>query len=130
MENEINFHPSSPIFRVSDLRASLTYYLDVLGFGLDWNYEGFFASVSRGPANLMLSENDQGKFGSWAYIGVGEVDRLHEEFSGRGAIIKLPPRNFSWAKEIHVADPDGNVLRFGSEPDESRPFDEWVSWYE
>jgi hypothetical protein len=28
----------------------------------------------------------------------------------------MPPTNFPWALEMHVEDPDGNVLRLGSEP--------------
>jgi len=31
----------------------------------------------------------------------------------------MEPTNFPWAKEMHVEDPDGNVIRFGSEPDEA-----------
>ena len=27
----------------------------------------------------------------------------------------MAPTNFSWALEMHVEDPDGNVLRLGSE---------------
>ncbi len=126
---EINFHPTSPILRVSDLEASLKYYVECLGFSIDWNHEGYFASVSRGPANIMLSENDQGVFGSWIYIGVGDVVRLHDELINAGAIVKLPPRNYPWGMEIHVADPNGNVIRFGSECDKTRDFDEWVAWY-
>ncbi|MBK7705389.1 MAG: VOC family protein [Acidobacteria bacterium] len=125
----MNFHSSSPILRVSDLVASLDYYNNILGFATDWGHESGFASVSRQAANLMLCENDQGNFGTWVYIGVGDVLRLHEELTAKGAIVKLPPTNYEWAMEIHVADPDGNVIRFGSEPDTSRPFDDWVTWY-
>ncbi len=128
--SEINFHPASPILRVSNLDASLKYYVECLGFSIDWNHEGFFASVSRGPANIMLSENDQGVFGSWIYIGVGDVARLHDELTNTGAIIKLAPKNYPWGMEIHVADTDGNVIRFGSDCDETRDFDDWVAWYE
>jgi catechol 2,3-dioxygenase-like lactoylglutathione lyase family enzyme len=126
---ELNFHLATAIFRVSRLAASLDYYLDALGFRLDWNHAARFASVSRGPANLMLSENDQGTFGSWVWVGVGDVVALYDEFRSSGAIIKLPPRNYPWAREIHVGDPDGNVIRFGSDPDETSGFDEWVEWY-
>jgi hypothetical protein len=35
------------------------------------------------------------------------------------------PANFPWALEMHVADPDGHVLRFGSEPILGRPFASW-----
>lgn len=127
--NEMNFHASTPILRVRSLDESLRYYNDLLGFATDWSFEGVMASVSRGAASIMLSENDQGQFGSWVYIGVGDVVRLHEEMVSKGAVIKLPPSNFSWAMEIHVSDPDGNVIRFGSDPDRSRPFDDWVAWY-
>jgi predicted enzyme related to lactoylglutathione lyase len=35
----------------------------------------------------------------------------------RGVKILLEPTNFPWALEFQVEDPDGNVLRFGSEPE-------------
>lgn len=128
-DSSINFHASSPILRVSDLARSLDYYNNALGFATDWGHESGFASVSRQAANILLCENDQGNPGTWVYIGVGDVVRLHEELAEKGAIIKLPPTNYPWAMEIHVADPDGNVIRFGSEPDTTRPFDDWVDWY-
>lgn len=127
--SEINFHASSPIFRVSNLAESLDYYVNKLGFSIDWTHESGMASVSRLAANLMLCENDQGNFGAWVYIGVGDAEKLHEELTANNAIIKLPPTNYAWAKEIHVADVDGNVLRFGSEQDFDEPFADWVFWY-
>lgn len=127
--DEINFHASSPIFRVSNLEKSVDYYVNNLGFSVDWQYENVMASVSRLHANLMLCENDQGNFGTWVYIGVGDAEKLHEELKSANAIIKLPPTNYTWALEIHVADLDGNVLRFGSEPNCDIPFSNWVFWY-
>jgi uncharacterized glyoxalase superfamily protein PhnB len=48
-----------------------------------------------------------------------DVDRLHADVVRRHAIIKMPPTNMPWGlREIHVADPDGNVMRFGSAIDE------------
>jgi len=45
----VNFEGGNPIFRVRDLAASITYYLQVLGFKLDWEYTpGGGACVSRG----------------------------------------------------------------------------------
>lgn len=29
-----------------------------------------------------------------------------------------PPTSYSWALEFQVEDPDGNVLRFGSDPED------------
>ena len=127
--SEINFHASSPILRVSNLAESIDYYVNKLGFAVDWQHENTMVSLSRGAANLMLCHNDQGNFGSWVYIGVGDAEELHEELTANGAIVKLPPTNYAWAKEIHVADLDGNILRFGSKHDSEMPFAEWLFWY-
>ena len=54
-----------------------------------------------------------------APLGSGSGSRMRKgsmKSTPRGAPIRLPPTNFSWALEIQVEDPDGNVLRFGSEP--------------
>jgi len=40
--------------------------------------------------------------------------------------VRQPPCNYPWALEIHVEDPDGHILRFGSEPLTDRPFDRWA----
>jgi predicted enzyme related to lactoylglutathione lyase len=47
---------------------------------------------------------------------VEDVEKLQEELKARGVTIRMPPTNFPWALEMHVEDPDGNVIRFGSEP--------------
>ena len=36
--------------------------------------------------------------------------------------IRLPPTNYFWALEMHTEDPDGNVLRLGSDPLSDQPF--------
>jgi predicted enzyme related to lactoylglutathione lyase len=124
--NTINFHHSSPIFRVDSLKRSLDYYTIQLGFMVDWIYEESFASVSRGQANIMLCQGDQGLGKAWIYIGVGDAELLYEEYNKSGAIIRQKPTNFSWALEIQVEDPDKNVIRFGSEPKRNMPFGPWM----
>lgn len=105
----------TPILRVADMTASRRYYLDVLGFKLDW--EGpEMASVSRDGCAIMLCEGHQGRTGAWVWVGVVDADVLYAAFVAANAIIRDPPQNFAWAYEFQVADPDGNVLRFGSEP--------------
>jgi len=44
------------------------------------------------------------------------VEKLYEEWKARGVEIRLPPTNYPWALEMQIQDPDGNVLRLGSEP--------------
>jgi uncharacterized glyoxalase superfamily protein PhnB len=64
----------------------------------------------------MLCEGEQGVPGVWLWIGVDDADAFFAEFSAKGAQIRSPPQNFSWAYEFEVEDPDGHVLRVGSEP--------------
>ena len=127
--SHIRFHPASPILRVHSLPSSIDYYVNVLGFGLDWLEPRVMASVSRGPANIMLCEGDQGHPGTWLWIGVGDIEPLFEEYQAKGAVIRHPPTNYYWAYEMQISDPDGHVLRFGSDPREGQPFGEWVDMH-
>ncbi len=87
------------------------------------------ASVSRDRASIMLCEGDQGNPGTWLWFGVNDADVLCDEYAAAGATIALPPTNYPWAYEFHAQDPDGHVLRFGSDPKADRPFSPWVCWY-
>ena len=119
-----HFEGATPILNVRDLDASLACYVDILGFKVDWRVP-YMVSVSRDRAHLMLCEGAQGHPGTWVWIGVSDAQRLHDVYRQAGAKVRLPPTNFPWALEIHVEDPDGHVLRMGSEPLEGVPFGEW-----
>ena len=106
------FAPTVPILRVADMAVAVKYYVEVLGFSnADWGHE-LFTSVNRDKAGIYLCQGGQGKPGTWVWIGVDDVDALHEEYAASGAKIQLPPNNYPWAYEMHVEDPDGHVLRF------------------
>jgi predicted enzyme related to lactoylglutathione lyase len=124
--NSTNFECASPILRVEDMALAVRYYVDVLGFkSAPWGNE-FFTSVNRDRAGIYLCKGSQGHVGAWAWVGVEDAAKLYDELKSKGAKIRNAPRNYPWAIEFHVEDPEGNVLRFGSEPDESRPWDEWA----
>jgi catechol 2,3-dioxygenase-like lactoylglutathione lyase family enzyme len=125
----VGFEGVNPILRVSNLAASVDYFVNVLGFKLDWQASTIFASVSRGRCGIFLSEGDQGHFGSWVWIGVQDVDRLYADYRARGAKIRYPPSNYSWACEMQVEDLDGNVLRMGSDTKPDEPFGEWLDMH-
>ena len=122
----VAFEGVTPILRVRDLAASVDHYVNVLGFEEDWREKGIFASVSRGRCTIFLCEGDQGNSGTWVWIGVGNVEVLFEDYKSRGAKIRQLPTNHPWALEMQVEDPDGHVLRFGSEPKADQPFGEWL----
>jgi uncharacterized glyoxalase superfamily protein PhnB len=105
-----------PILCVGNLARALAYYTEVLGFSAaPWRTD-VFTAVSIGERTIYLAERVQGTPGAWVWVGVGDVRPLHEHYLRRGARVRMPPTNYPWALEMQVEDPDGNVLRFGSDP--------------
>ncbi len=117
----MEFGPAAPIFCVANVVASVDYYVGKLGFKVNWQVDGF-ASVSRDKCTIFLCQQDQGHVGAWTWIGVTDADVLAAELTASGAAIRNPPTNYPWAYEMQVQDPDGNVLRFGSDPRKDEPF--------
>ena len=116
----------TPILRVDNLSASIAYYVNQLGFQLQWRSDPL-ASVVRDRASLMLSEGDQGNPGTWVWIAASHVDELYAELQARGARLRHPPTNYPWgSRECQVTDPDGHVLRFGAEVRPGEPMGEWL----
>ena len=126
---EVKFEGVVPILCVENLKRSIEYYVTVLGFKIDWNYERVIASVSRGGCGLFLSQGDQGHPGSWVWIGVDDVERLFDEYRARGARVRHPPTNYDWALEMQIEDLDGNVLRMGSDNRIDEPIGEWLDMH-
>lgn len=126
---KIEFGAVTPVLRVSDVKASRDYYVKTLGFKVNFEHEDYFVSVSRGRCTLFLSAGDQGHSGSWVWIDGKDVDVVYEEYRSSGAKIRHPPTNYPWALEMQVEDPDGNVLRIGSEQRKNEPEGEWLDMY-
>lgn len=113
----VGFECSTPILRVENMEASVRFYVEKLGFkNAPWGNNDF-TSVNRDRAGIYLCRGDQGRGGAWVWLGVDDARALHEELKARGVAIRMPPTNYSWALEFQVEDPDGNVLRLGSEPE-------------
>jgi catechol 2,3-dioxygenase-like lactoylglutathione lyase family enzyme len=124
VDSKTRFEHANPILRVASMAASVRYYVEVLGFrNAHWGTE-FFTTVNRDGAGIYLCQGNQGAPGTWVWVGVENVAALFEEYRASGAKIVLPPGNYPWAYEMHVEDPDGHVLRFGSEPRTDLPFAE------
>ena len=121
----IAFEGVTPILRVRTLSASIDYYVQKLGFKVDWQGP-IFAAVSRGGCHIFLSQGDQGHAGSWVWIGVEDADALFQEYQSSGAKVRHNPTNYEWAYEMQVEDPDGNVLRMGSDNKKDQPIGEWL----
>ena len=105
-----------PILSCSDLDRSLEYFKNALGFKVDWTHDGSFASVSRDDWKIYLHANLVGEARGMVWIGIEDIEGLYSEFASSGAHLKGDLIDNPWACELHVLDPDGNLLRFGGEP--------------
>jgi len=113
-----------PILFVRDVPASAAYFHRTLGFEIDFLYgePPFYGSVSRGEVCLHLRFVRQPNFTELAArevslilasVEVSDVRALFEEVERRGAEITQPPTKQAWGgTDLHVRDPDGNVISF------------------
>jgi predicted enzyme related to lactoylglutathione lyase len=106
-----------PIIRVENFKASQRYFVEQMGFTVAWDYGDppDFGAVKRGDFELFMCLRCQSTPGAWSMTFMKDVDPYHEELVRRGARIVMPPTDMPWGlREMHVADLDGNVIRFGS----------------
>jgi lactoylglutathione lyase len=120
-----------PFFMVSNLQASLRYYVDGLGFRMvhKWIDEGVlrWCWLELGSAALMLQEYRKEGRDSWVpegKVGVGvsvcfqceDALALYREFTSRGIQVRRPfVGNQMWVANTY--DPDGYHLSFESPTD-------------
>jgi predicted lactoylglutathione lyase len=113
-----------PVLPVRDLKRSIAFYTETLGFKLDWGgAEGdMVCSVSRDKRCIMLMQKEKTESPAWVWIGA-DVS-LFDLFRSKGVKVFQEPRNYSWAYEMKFADIDGNILWLGSDPKKDQPFED------
>lgn len=113
----MTFEKSITILYSSDLKKSLDYYINKLGFDEKWEWKDPppFGGVVKNDVEIFFCEKNMGHPGTWLCIVVDNVDAYYESIKEKGAIIVSPPENREWfMREMMVADPDGHVIRFGN----------------
>lgn len=118
----------SPSFIVENLKASVAFYVNKLGFkvrfiGPDDN--PFWAIVGREQISVFLKEiapdikpiphHTRHEWAPWdAYISAADPDALFEEYSSRAVVFHQPLRdNDDGLRGFEIKDADGYVLFFG-----------------
>ncbi|HWV53919.1 glyoxalase superfamily protein [Pseudorhodoplanes sp.] len=117
----ISFNPAIPVFRIFSEEKAREFYLDFLGFTVDWEHcfepdMPIYMQVSRGPVVLHLSEHHGDACpGSTAYVRMRGVREFHSEISAKGYRNLRPGvESPDWTDaEMTVTDPFGNRIRFG-----------------
>jgi catechol 2,3-dioxygenase-like lactoylglutathione lyase family enzyme len=114
-----------PVLHVSDVEASLRFYVDRLGFTSPWRYDedgkAYVAQVDRQGCALILAKTWPEKVGKGLMFislnveppsreaAVAALDALRAELEARGVAVK----DGSWGYRLLVVDdPDGNQLFF------------------
>ena len=113
-----------PQLRILSAERSLPFYVDGLGFSVDWQHQfepGFplFLQITREGQTLFLTEHrDDCEVGGAVYLIVPDVDECHRRFRANGVTPTEAPHDTPWgSREMSVTDPDGNRLRFATDAD-------------
>jgi len=118
-------HSAVPVISITDSTRSEDYYVQVLGFTRAFIHRSdpqrpdpCYIGIARDGVSIHLESFKRDRAGlTGSFFWVEDVDELHREISARGAIIQLPPTDQTWGtRELHVSDPDGNVLCFAMKP--------------
>lgn len=121
-----------PILRIFDVVKAKEFYVDFLGFTIDWEHRfgdnfPLYAQVSRAGLKLHLSEHHgDASPGSTVFVWMRGIAAYHRELLSKDYRYYKPGlEEAPWdARVMQVADPFGNRLRF-SEP--NNPTDPRVS---
>ena len=126
-ETKRNLASISPFFIVKDLQVSISYYVERLGFQLDFQGPDdgpYYAGVSRDGIGIMLKailpdvlpqpNHTRHEWARWdAYIYTLDPDALFDEVSQRGAsFVKTLSFIDDGLWGFEVTDADGYVLAF------------------
>jgi catechol 2,3-dioxygenase-like lactoylglutathione lyase family enzyme len=110
------------VLAVRDLKRSVTFYCDQLGFRLDSEIEGW-AAVSRDQFHLMLGQcpeampaGQTGAHSYFAYVTVDAVDELYADIVKKGLPRIEELADTPWGmREFGIRTPDGHRIMFGQE---------------
>lgn len=120
----------TPMLSVADIHKSLEFYQGVLGFerlNSDEELEEWkWALVKSGDVKLMLTQNGgpvhpegEHDFNTVFYFYPEDVAALHEKLSNAGHAVTELIVTFYQMKEFSLKDPDGHLLSFGQDTDET-----------
>jgi catechol 2,3-dioxygenase-like lactoylglutathione lyase family enzyme len=115
----MDFGPVTPILRFFDEAKMREFYIDYLGFRLDWEHRfepetPLYAQVSRGRCILHLSEHHgDGTPGTTIRIPTDDLDGYHAELTAKRYKYYRPGiQEQPWGRDMTVQDGSGNKLTF------------------
>jgi len=119
----IHFEQTCPIFRIFDIEKAKDFYVDFLGFILEWEHRfadgmPLYMQVSRGDLVLHLSEHHgDGSPGANIFVRMQGVEEFQKEVNSRGYRYMRPGiEDAPWGRVMAVIDPFGNRIQFCQGP--------------
>jgi uncharacterized glyoxalase superfamily protein PhnB len=119
MSGMVRMLRSIPILRIFDEAKAREFYIDFLGFTIDWEHRfddtaPLYMQVTRDACVLHLSEHyGDASPGSAIRIDTTELDAFHAELTAKRYKYARPGINEQpWGREVSVRDPFGNRLIF------------------
>lgn len=117
---ETVFQKTIPILRIFDVDKAKAFYIDFLGFTIDWEHRftedsPIYMQLSRGSLSLHLSEHHGDCCpGAKIFVEMTGLDAFHQEISAKGYQYMRPgiEETFYQARCMDVTDPFGNRLSF------------------
>lgn len=123
---EISMFEPIPILRIYDEKKAIEFYVDFLGFKVDWKHHfevntPLYMQISSGKCVLHLSEHyGDASPGSSIRIAVNDIKTLHEKLLSKNYKYTRPGlEETPWnTLEITVGDPFYNRIIFYQNKDE------------
>lgn len=124
MTDQHGLHGAQAVLVVVDVRQTLDWYRDVLGFHIDFEHgdpptharvssgDRTHASAIRIRFEQEAPPNDPAS-GCYLFLHIGKgMDELCEEFRARGVDIQEPPVDKPWGRQFSIRDMNGYILSF------------------
>lgn len=115
------FDHTVPFQPVRDLKETIDYYRDVLGFSDEWFWENTDAGIARDDIQLLFSQKPTfveairaagGERGFEIMWFVENVDEIYEEYKAKGVAIASDLVDESWGvREFAFRDINGYYIR-------------------
>ena len=106
-----------PTLRITDYRRSKAFYVDGLGFQIEWEHRfkpnfPVFMQVSRDGLAFFLTEHTGDcPVGGLIHLYVPDVDAWFAELNGKGVPVKeAPNESLQGLRSMTIVDPDGNKV--------------------
>lgn len=102
-----------PHLPLNDVAAGVTYYKDVLGFGINYQQADLGVMFRDSVTLLLIARTAEHRGIGSCSVYISDADKLHAELTGKGAKALGQPVSQPWGlRDFTIVDLEGNRLTF------------------